>query len=446
MFRAFLLLVFLIPFQARFYKFLKPLSSSWIDPSWQLPPYFEIHADFFITDFLIVLLGGWALFRKEIQLEKYLTAFLGVALFSIIISNFGSYLLPYWRWTHLFLASLLVYTVRTWISSLKTIATVVVLSAVLECGVAIPQYLSQHHLGLKIIGEPTLVSKHVTASHIVMPKKAVTSIDYLTQKVEEPVKIIRACGTLPHPNILGGFLVFSLLMTCYLYEISDRKGWLAAAVMLQLITLFMTYSRSALFAFLGAILLGWFLQKRITTLWKPLVVGIASAMLLFFPQLFYRGGIVSYNEGVLKSDQMRVSMQEVAVQMIREHPWLGVGFNNYLIAFAEYVKGAQVESISVHNIYLLIAAETGLIGLALFLGFCGFTLYRGWRAKDSLEGRTLLVLFIALLVIGAVDYYPLVFQQIRLIFFLVAGLLFLISSLVVPIEIKPASTTALSRG
>lgn len=446
MFRVFLLLVFLIPFQARIYKFLKPLSSSWIDPSWQLPPYFEIHADFFVTDFLILVLGGWALFRKGMRLEKYLTAFLAVALLSIVVSHFGSYLLSYWRFAHLFLASLLVYTIRSWLSPLKTIATVVVLSAVLECGIAIPQYLSQHHLGLKIVGEPTLVSRHLVASHINLPKKAVTSIDYLAIKNEEPAQIIRACGTLPHPNILGGFLVFSLLMTCYLYEVSDRKGWITAALMLQIITLFMTYSRSALFAFIGAVLLGWLLQKRVSTLWKPLLIGICSATLLLYPQLFYRGGVVSYNAEVLKSDQMRVSMQELAIQIIRDHPWLGVGFNNYLIALPEYIKGAQVESIFVHNIYLLTAAETGLIGLTLFLAFCGAALYRGWKARDSLEVRILLVLFVALLVIGAVDYYPLVYQQIRLIFFLAAGLLFSIGTRVIPIEIKPASTASLRRG
>lgn len=439
MYKLFLVLVFLIPFQSRFFKFLKPLSLSWIDPSWQLPPYFEIHADFFISDLLILMLVGWAFFHKKVQLEKYTTVFLSFALLSIILSHFGHYLLPYWRWGHLLLAASLIYTVRAWFSPLKAIATVVVLSGVLECGVATAQYLGQHHLGLKMIGEPTLVSKHLTPSNFDMPRKGVTSIDYLLQKNTEPTKVIRAYGTLPHPNILGGFLVFSLLMTCYLYEVSERKRWLAAALILQIMTLFMTYSRSALFAFIGAILLGWLLQRRILTYWKPLVMGVASAVLLFFPQLFYRGGVVSYNEAASRSDQMRLSMQEIAAQMIRDHPWVGVGFNNYLLAFAEYAKGAAVDTISVHNIYLLIAAETGLIGLGLFLVFCGATLYRAWRVKDSLEGRTLLVLFVALLAIGSVDYYPIVFQQIRLIFFLAAGLIFGITSQVVLYSSHPKS-------
>ncbi len=426
--RLFLALIFLIPFQARIYKYLKPLSLSWINPAWQLPAYFEPFADFFISDFLILILCGWALFHQNARFSnKYLIAFLGVAFLSIVLSGYGSYPIHYWRWGHLALASLVIYAVRTYAVPLKTIATVVVLSAMLECAVTIPQYLSQHHLGLKMMGEPTIVSRHITASRFDMPKKAVTSIDYLLQESEGTAHIIRAYGTLPHPNILGAFLVFSLLMTSYLYETAAKKRWIGAALVIQLITLFMTYSRAALFGFGGAAFLWLFLhylkEKRISTVWKPWILGAAVSVLLFYPQLFHRGGVVSYNAVAMHSDQMRVSMKDIALEIIRDHPWLGVGFNNYMIAFAKYAAGTSVEPIWVHNIYLLIAAETGVIGLALFLLFCLFTAYQGWKSRDSLEGRALLVLFLAFLAIGLVDYHPLVYQQMRVIFFLTAGLL-----------------------
>ncbi|MGH2611539.1 MAG: O-antigen ligase family protein [Rhabdochlamydiaceae bacterium] len=427
--RLFLILIFFIPFQARIYKFLKPLSLSWIDPGWKLPLYFEPLADLFVSDFLLIILCLWALFLKRFELrnEKFLTIFLGVAFLSIVISGYGSYLLPYWRWAHLAVASLMLYALRSWAVSLKTIASAVVLSATLECAIAIPQYLIQHQIGFKMVGEPTLVSKHMVASHFDMPKNGITSIDYLFKKSQEPTCVFRACGTLPHPNILGGFLVFSLLMTCLLYEQSSRKKWIGAAIVLQIITLFISYSRAALFAFIAAILLWLFLhylqEKLFSKIWKPLTLGFTLSLLLFFPQLFYRGGVISYNEVSLRSDVMRISMQDVALQIIRDHPWFGVGYNNYLIAFAKYTHGLDVESISVHNIFLLIATETGLIGLTFFLIFCGLIVYRGWQQRASPEGRTLLTLFLAFLAIGVVDYYPIVFQQTRLIFFLTAGLL-----------------------
>jgi hypothetical protein len=439
--KLFLVLIFLIPFQARFYKSLKSFSLSWIDPSWQLPSYFERFADLFVSDFLlVVLLLGLAVrefdgfLRRSnsyFSYERVLVLFLGVALLSIVLSDYRTYLLPYWKWAHLALCALVVYAVRSWARSLKAIAAVVVLSATLECAIAIPQYLVQHQIGFKAVGEPTLVSKHTQAPHFVMPKNSVTLIDYLLTHSQEPTWIIRAAGTFPHANMLGGFLIFSLLMTCYLYSLPTlsqiQKGWVGASLILQILTLFITFSRGAFFAFLAAIAVWFFLhywkEKKVFSLWKPILTGTALSFLLLFPQLFYRGGVVSYNEMSLRSDMMRLSMQDVAIQMIADHPWLGVGYNNYLIALEKYTHGVQVEKISVHNVYLLIAAETGLIGLAVFLISCGIAVYRGWQQRHSLEGRMLLALFLAYLSIGFIDYYPILFQQTRLVFFLIGGML-----------------------
>ncbi len=130
-------------------------------------------------------------------------------------------------------------------------------------------------------------------------------------------------------------------------------------------------------------------------------------------------------------------MQKVALLMIQDHPWMGVGYNNYLLALPHYTKGAVVDTIMVHNIYLLIAAEMGLIGLAVFLVFCGVVLYRGWQQRGTLEGRTLLLLFLAFLAIGFVDDHPIFQQQIRLAFFLTGGLLFTMSPVIMD-NIKPA--------
>lgn len=416
--RLLLLLVFLIPFQARIYKFLTPLSLSWIDSSWHLPPYFVPSADLFITDFLLlILLLAVAKFS-----DKYLAMFLGVALLSIVVSDYASYPLPYWRWSHLVLASSLFIGVQRFRVPLESIARVVMTSSLVVCAVALSQYVMQHHLGLKILGEPTLISRHTLGAHFLMPKKAITSIDYFWNSEAATSTILRAAGTLPHPNVLGCFLLFSLIMTLYLYEKSEKKGIIGFCLVMQIITLFTTFSRAAIFAFAGASLLLLFKNRAI---WKPLLIGIATSLFLFFPQLFYRGGVVSASSTgpALQADAMRVSMQHLAIQVIKDHPWFGVGFNNYLLAIPSYIQGQEVDAIFVHNIYLLIAAEMGLIGLGIFLLFCGYLLYRGWKTRDTLEGRVLLILFVSLLAIGWVDYHPFVVQQIRMIFFLTAGLL-----------------------
>ena len=55
------LLVFLIPFQQRLYKFLRPFSLSLIDQRWNVPEYFEVHLDAFISDFVLLGLVFWCL-------------------------------------------------------------------------------------------------------------------------------------------------------------------------------------------------------------------------------------------------------------------------------------------------------------------------------------------------------------------------------------------------
>jgi O-antigen ligase len=441
MVRLVLALIFLIPFQGRFYKFFRHMSSSWMDPGWHFTHAFESFGDLYISDVILIVLCLWAIFQKKFSFRtlwegdnKYLTAYVGAAFLSIVVCDYSSYPVHYWRWAHLALSAGVVYLLRAWALPFRTIATVVVLSAVLECAVALPQYFMQHQIGLKVLGERTLVSKHAAPAQFTMPKRAVTSIDYLLSQSQETTRVIRASGTLPHPNMLGAFLVFSLMMTCYLYEQSAKRGWIGAALFLQIVTLFTTYCRAAIFAFAGAILvwmvLSWLKEKRMCKACRPLVMGFAVSVLLFYPQLFHRGGVVSYNELASKSDVMRISMQKVALLMIQDHPWMGIGYNNYLLALPHYTKGAVVDTIMVHNIYLLIAAEMGLIGLAVFLVFCGVVLYRGWQQRGTLEGRTLLLLFLAFLAIGFVDYHPIFQQQIRLAFFLTGGLLFTMSPVI----------------
>jgi O-antigen ligase len=54
--------------------------------------------------------------------------------------------------------------------------------------------------------------------------------------------------------------------------------------------------------------------------------------------------------------------------MLTDHPWTGVGFSNYQPVYEQYrLLNWPMPLGHAHNIYLNMAAETGLIGLALYL-------------------------------------------------------------------------------
>jgi O-antigen ligase len=88
------------------------------------------------------------------------------------------------------------------------------------------------------------------------------------------------------------------------------------------------------------------------------------------------------------SARARVPLMVTALEIIGDHPQLGVGANNYVAALPRYESTFPGEWLyTVHNRYLLVAAETGLGGLIAFVWFLAVTIRRGWvrwRRKDVL--------------------------------------------------------------
>ncbi|MBS0648859.1 MAG: O-antigen ligase family protein [Verrucomicrobia bacterium] len=435
-FSLLLLLCMLIPFQPRIYKFLQPFSLSLINPGWHLPPYFEVHLDIFISDFVILLLVFYGLKKSLMQWKsfwegenKFLSLFLLISLASIIHSPFATYPLPYWRWMHLVLPAGLFFLLsryRIEEGSFSKIAQAVLAASLLECAIAIPQYFLQHSLGLKVLGEPTLMGRHYLGSHFPMSDGSVWIFDRLFYGVRQHFFVIRAYGTLPHPNILGGFMVLGLIMTYYLWGQGKKRGLLSGAIALQVFCLFITYSRSALYA-AGFVTVVWVLltslkEKKISALVWVAGGSFLLSLGLLYPQLFERGGVVSYNAVAQSSDALRLTVQDVGIAMLRAHPLLGIGFNNYMLAFPTFAQGPSLPATYIHNLYLHLGVEVGILGVLSFLIFCFLVLKKGWEHRQSAEVLTCLCVFVAFLCIGLVDFYPLCAQQARLIFFLSAGL------------------------
>ena len=83
----------------------------------------------------------------------------------------------------------------------------------------------------------------------------------------------------------------------------------------------------------------------------------------------------------------RLAHWQAAVEMIRAHPWLGIGFGNYAAAYPAYALIRWPNPLGhAHNIYLNMAAETGLIGLLLYLLLwivIGLQTGRAWRRSKG---------------------------------------------------------------
>ncbi|MAG37055.1 MAG: hypothetical protein CL878_12535, partial [Dehalococcoidia bacterium] len=183
------------------------------------------------------------------------------------------------------------------------------------------------------------------------------------------IRFLRAYGTFPHPNILGGFAAVVLPLTLGRFGAARGKPQLviAAAVLLGLSTLVLAFSRGAWLAFAAGLSISgllWLPARRPRLRLRPLLLlGAASLILVIGLGLALRAQVMARLsvETVLelRSVVERSMLQDYAQGVIAEQPLRGVGAGNYILAVRHRVP-PPVTLEPPHNVPLLVAAELGL--------------------------------------------------------------------------------------
>src|SRR2546425_5551922 len=99
----------------------------------------------------------------------------------------------------------------------------------------------------------------------------------------------------------------------------------------------------------------------------------------------------------------RVLLYQAAFQMFVDHPFLGVGFENFAVAYPRYqqaewfgIAGMNTTNTSAHDWILHVAATTGIVGLlANFALLAAFAFYAWRRARDP-DGAGVIVALAAI--------------------------------------------------
>jgi O-antigen ligase len=83
----------------------------------------------------------------------------------------------------------------------------------------------------------------------------------------------------------------------------------------------------------------------------------------------------------------RLGYHLIGLDLLAQNPLLGVGPNNFRQHYIDYdyrwVEGRQLESRALHNMYLSVAAETGLLGLSFFLAMIVISLIGLSRTRKN---------------------------------------------------------------
>lgn len=293
--------------------------------------------------------------------------------------------------------------------SYKVIVLAVCIGLVFSSLVAVGQVSQQQSLGLHSLGELRLD-----------PADSGVSVVQAAG-----VRWLRPYGLLPHPNILAGYLGVGLLLLLPLLT-SRRVGlwWGGTSLFLfALWALLLTFSRAAW----GGVIIGgavwWvslllFQRRHIPFTQLMVTFGLALLVVLLFvllysPFLLARAGITT--ESIeQRSVSDRIVYNQIAFEVIERSPIIGIGVANYQWYAARYLAGTDMDlkGQPVHNIYLLLWTELGLIGLVLFAGILllgGVRILRQVRRGSgfSMEQASYLGATVLMLAVGWLDHYPL---------------------------------------
>lgn len=199
----------------------------------------------------------------------------------------------------------------------------------------------------------------------------------------------------PRQRIFFGIL--ALIALTFTLMSGERKGWIAVFVSLCVLGLFDTRGRVQIPRFV----------TRLVTLTLA-SVGAGLFLLNLFPESYVSrqidslvsaaqfGQESSFRAETTQSNRMRSAITIAAINVVRTYPITGIGvgnFQNYAPIFE-----ASSSSQDIHNEYLRIAAETGLVGLSVFILAISLGLiaaFRGASLAAAANFRSLTFVFCA---------------------------------------------------
>ncbi len=214
----------------------------------------------------------------------------------------------------------------------------------------------------------------------------------------------RVTAAFPNCNLLGIYMtaLTPLIFGLTFFYFKGRGRLLMSFVSaLGLLGVYLSLSRGAgLGIYLAILFLNIVNKKKILTL-------ILAGILIIFPFVMPKNikqwaKEVNYNPLVFMCNQDRISIYNNTINMIKHHPFIGVGLNTFSRNYGKY-KTEQAEkyahtpdTIYAHNAYLQMAGEIGLLGLLAFILFLFRIFRQALNASRKLSDEYLRIIAVSL--------------------------------------------------
>ncbi len=228
-------------------------------------------------------------------------------------------------------------------------------------------------------------------------------------------RVLRAYGSFGHPNIFGGYLAVGILGLLSLAKHYPKRLFIIVGLILFATTLIATGSRSAILGLVFGLIIWFTRAKNLRLPKKYLPTFIVSGIVIIVLAWPFVASRLDFSSTVeSRSISERVAQYQDFPSIVSGHWLTGQGIGNYTLATREAFPDRQwFEYQPIHNVWLLIVGEIGLLGLFCFVLWMASIVY---LSEKSFFG----VLFI----ISLLDHYLWSLWSGLVLLALVAGLTF----------------------
>ena len=399
----FYLLIFFTPFQIskHFYSPSSYFSGYVID--YFLPTIF-FH-DFLILLIISLTFLNWSTFIKGVKTNYACLLFLiwEIAIILTTLPYFHEFpiILKFIRISEFNLLALILIARKDLFKNLDRISRLIIISSFLAALIVIGEFFVQHSINFGLLAEWKFTSIDDGLAYF-----------YLNGD-----RIIRPRGTFPHPNIASFYLLIGSMFTIY-SSFKKRQKILVPIFLIISLGLLLTFSRLHLTTyFLGLVLFlvyflvfdnGLSLIKKNKKLMPLLLVGVILITIIILPSLWNRFSSLLTTD--YTSLNRRYFLNQESFFMIKNNFYQGVGLNNFIKNINPNYAGYSYFFLQpVHNLFLLVFSELGLIGLLpfLFMIFYGFIIQviRFIKNWSSTKHLLIIILWICFFVSALWDHF-----------------------------------------
>lgn len=204
-----------------------------------------------------------------------------------------------------------------------------------------------------------------------------------------------------------------------------------------------TYSRPSLLAIYLVFLFFALVKKN---KWMIVLLLVAALLSLFLLPKTVKNWAkeVEYNPLRFMCNDDRIAVYLNSLRMIKDHPFIGVGANTYMKNYKRYKQFPQYRNVGTldymyaHSIYLHMAVEVGLFGLAVFFWLLFRLFKRGAFVYRGLSDPFLKTLALSLMgcliafLVNGLTESSLYYARVAILFWYLVGLILALDNFLKP--------------